>query len=243
MGHSLNRLTFAFLAIGLALLCIDVRAMSMSEDKCLDKKYSKAKLVTHYVIPFLKDYDHQICNRLEGTCIYQKSGELWLHNFGYTDQKLSSARCQNGYGNKKNCLHPCRTLAASMAHHQFGQIVFMKELVGLKCGNRDRDGFEMIHDGFMIVQDTGSPKHFNTTGRFDFFWGRCKNYRNGVCFEGPVDISTKVSNKNYCVAWDPRTPTKNVKVKEWFQKTVRREDYQRGDLGAQLDLDLDKLPK
>ena len=206
--------------------------------KCLDGKNERALLVTHYYVPLLKDYDHFNCDQLEGTCIYQKNGVPWLHNYGYQDQPLSEARCKNGYGNKQNCIHPCRSLAASMTHHTFGEIIFFKELVGMKCGNAKRDGVEFVHDGFMVVTDTGSPKHFNKRGRFDYFWGRCKNFKGGECFEGATDITAALSHKDYCMVWNPNTPSRNRDVKTGFIRKVKAEARKRGDKEAADDFDL-----
>lgn len=204
--------------------------------------FQKANLVTHYFIPLFEAYDDYHCDKLEGTCIYKKNGEPWLHNYGYPDQRLADARCKNGYGNNQNCLNPCRVLAASMKHHTYGEIIYMPELVGKRCGNLARDGFEIpVHDGYMIVMDTGSPKHFNKQGRFDFFWGRCENNRGGLCFEGAVDISNKLSNSNYCIAWNPKDPKKNTKIKDEFIKKVRIEATLRRDYEAGKDFD--RLPK
>jgi hypothetical protein len=209
---------------------------------CLATKFAKTKLVTHYMIPLLDKYDHYVCDQLEGTCIYNKAGEPYLHNYGYPDEPLAQARCKNGYGNMKNCLHPCRVLAASMKHHRFGQIVFIKELVGKKCGNLERDGFEIVHDGYMVIADTGSPKHFNATGRFDFFWGRCKDDQGGVCKEGAAEeIANEASHSNYCIVWDPKKPKMNSNIKDVFTANVKAEARKRNDLEAAAEFDLDHL--
>lgn len=198
---------------------------------CLPGQSFTTKTVTHYYVPLLERYDDFTCDQMEGTCIYKKNGVEWLHNFGYADQKLSQARCKNGYGNSSNCLNPCRTIAASMTHHRWGEIVFIKALVGKKCGMR-RDGTEMIHDGFVMVGDTGAPSHFNAPGRFDFFWGRCKNKSNGVCHEGAVGLSDPSSNSSYCKVWNPADPNTNADIREEFLEKVRQEALNRGDLGA-----------
>jgi len=199
---------------------------------CLAGTQAQTKQVTHYMIPLLSKYNHQICHLMEGTCIYLKNSVPYLHSYGYRDQPLAQARCKNGYGNKANCLHPCRTVAASMKHHRFGQVLFLKELVGQRCGNRKRDGFEMIHDGFVVVADTGSPKHFNAKGRLDFFWGRCKDRRSGICLEGAQNISQAVSKSSYCTVWDPAQPRKNQDLKSAFVRAVKAEALARGDKGA-----------
>ncbi len=207
--------------------------------KCLPGKSATLKLVSHYYVPLLEQYDDFTCNKMEGTCIYKKNGVPWLHNYGYEDQPLELARCKNGYGNVQNCLNPCRTVAASTRHHSSGEVFFIKELVGKKCGN-PRDGTEMVHDGFVVVGDTGSPKHFNAPGRFDFFWGRCQNKRDGVCFEGAQLISEGVSKTPYCMVWNPADPLKNEDIKLEFINKVKSEAIRRGDTGAADDFDLDK---
>ncbi|MGZ3723683.1 MAG: hypothetical protein ACXVA9_12160 [Bdellovibrionales bacterium] len=212
--------------------------MQAISPSCLPNTTLKTKEVTHYMIPLLDSYQDRVCNVIEGTCIYGKNGVDYLHNVGYPDILLANAHCKNGWGNKHNCLHPCRTLAASMKHHQFGQIVFMKELVGQKCGNLKRDGFEMIHDGYMVVLDTGSPVHFNAVGRFDFFWGRCKNQKGGECFEGAIPISSATTKTDFCTVWDPRNPKVNENIKNALVSQIKAEDHARGDIGAADDFAL-----
>jgi hypothetical protein len=206
---------------------------------CLPKKSFTAKKVTHYYVPLLKSFNAFVCNKMEGTCIYEKAGVQWLHNYGYKDQKLASSPCKNGFGNKKDCIHPCRVLAASMSHHRYGEIIYFPELVGKRCGNQARDGLEIVHDGYMVVLDTGSPKHFNAQGRFDFFWGRCKDRVSGICKEGALPVSDTLTNSPYCIAWDPGDALKNEIVKITFVNSVRNEAIARGDnlKGAGFDLD------
>lgn len=206
--------------------------------RCIPGTESTTKLVTHYYVPLLKKYDHKICELMEGTCIFLKNGVRYLHNYGYPQQKLSEARCKNGYGNTRNCLNPCRTLAASTVHHKSGQVVYIPELVGKKCGNLSRDGFEMIHDGFMVIGDTGSPRHFNAQGRFDFFWGRCEKTKNHECKEGPTAISAAITSSPYCTVWNPADPTVNQDVKSAFVSKVKSEALTRGDVGAADDFNL-----
>ncbi len=207
--------------------------------RCLPGKSATSKQVTHYYVPILDAYDHYTCDRMEGTCIYKKNGEQWLHNYGYQDQRLSEARCKNGYGHRSNCLNPCRTIAASTKHHRYGELIFIKSLVGKRCGS-ERDGTAMIHDGFVYVGDTGSPKYFNSKGRFDFFWGRCINRRNGVCLEGAVPISDSLSSSQYCIVWDPANPSRNADLRREFEQKVRLEAIAREDHGAAEDINLGK---
>jgi hypothetical protein len=226
---------------GTAQAVVDADSVNPAPPQCASHKFSKAKTITHYMIPLLDEYDHFQCDKLEGTCIYNKDGEAYLHNFGYADEPLSQARCKNGYGNMKNCLHPCRVVAASMEHHKFGEVLFIKDLVGKKCGNLERDGFEIIHDGYVVVYDTGSPVHFHSTGRFDFFWGRCKDSKNGVCNEGAEQVTQAISHGDYCVVWDPKNPRANSKYKTDFAQKVRAEAVARGDIEAAAEFNLDHL--
>lgn len=203
---------------------------------CLNGSQMNTKQVTHYMIPLLNSYNKFICDTMEGTCIYKKSGTQYMHNYGYPDELLAKERCKNGYGNSQNCLHPCRTLAASMKYHRFGQVVFIKELVGKKCGNLKRDGFELVHDGYMVIADTGSPKHFNAPGRFDFFWGRCANDKSGECMEGAIPISDATSDTPFCTVYDPSKPSENEDIRNMVLNKIRNEDLQRGDTGAAADV-------
>jgi hypothetical protein len=98
----------------------------------------------------------------------------------------------------------------------------------------------MIHDGYVVVADTGAPSHFNQPGRFDFFWGRCKDKSQGVCREGAETLSRAASNSPYCMAWNPMDPLKNIDIKVDFQNHVIQEAIDRGDQGAAADFDLDK---
>jgi hypothetical protein len=221
----------------LALISLPVFAQNIPV-KCIPGSEATTKLVTHYYVPLLEKYNHKICDLVEGTCIYKKSGKAYLHNYGYKDELLSTARCKNGYGNQRNCLNPCRTLAASTKYHKFGQIVFIPELVGKHCGNLKRDGFEMVHDGFMVVGDTGSPTHFNAQGRFDYFWGRCQKTKNHECLEGPSEISNDITGSPYCTVWDPSNPNTNQDVKSAFVSKVKAEAAERGDAGAVDDFNL-----
>ncbi len=217
---------------------LDVEAKAI-HPKCLPNKSATTKLVTHYYVPLLEVYDDFTCNKMEGTCIYKKNGVEWLHNYGYQDQPLEDARCKNGYGNVQNCLNPCRTIAASTKHHRSGEVIFIKNLVGQRCGSR-RDNTDMIHDGYVVVGDTGSQKHFNAPGRFDFFWGRCKDKSNGVCHEGALAISQAITKASYCMVWNPADPLKNEDIKVGFVTKVKREALRRDDYGAAEDFDLDK---
>lgn len=231
-------ISLAILAIASVVSAANDLSASAIHPRCLSGSSARTQTVTHYMIPLLERYDHQTCHLMEGTCIFKKSGVPYLYNFGHGETPLSQARCKNGYGNKNNCLHPCRTVAASMKHHRFGQVLYLPNLVGHKCGNKSRDGFEMIHDGFVVVGDTGSPKYFNKLGRLDFFWGRCANRKSGICREGAQPISDDATTSNFCMVWDPSRPNQNADIREDFIQQIKAEAIARGDKGAADDFDL-----
>lgn len=195
--------------------------------------------VTAYYIPLLNKYKKGPCKNMEGVCRYKKDGIEYLANYGQPTVKLKDAFCKNGigYGIKQNCTHPCRSLAASTRHHNGGEVIFFPELVGKTCGTgRNR----MIHDGFMVVNDTGDARRFNKEGRFDFFWGECKKFKKGVCLDpGAIEITRILSGNNYCRAWRAQDPLYNKNVKVAFYNAVRSEAIARGDNLAASAFDLD----
>lgn len=195
--------------------------------------------VTHYYVPLLKSFNKQTCHNMEGVCRFWKNGEEWIANYGHPSIPLREAWCKNGkgYGLTENCTHPCRSLAADPDYHRGGEIIFFPELVGMKCGTGKN---AMIHDGFMIVNDTGANKHFNHEGRFDFFWGECREKRDGICRDpGAIQISQKLSRSTYCRAWRPADPLANADIKLAFSNAVRTEAIARGDGNAAISFDMD----
>jgi hypothetical protein len=195
--------------------------------------------VTHYYVPLLKNYSSFECSQMEGVCRYWVNNVEYIANSGMPSVPLAKAECKNGvgYGRTWNCTHPCRSLAANPKFHRPGEIIFFPALVGKSCGSGQN---AMIHDGFMVVNDTGSPAHFNREGRFDFFWGECKNSHNGMCMDsGAIQISTLLSDSPYCRVWRPADPTYNEGIKIAFQTAVRTEALDRNDnrMAAAFDLD------
>lgn len=199
------------------------------------EKPKKTTKVTHYYVPILKNFDSQSCHFIEGVCHFQKNGVTHVYNYDggkkaspHKAVPLAKARCKSGigYGIQENCTHPCRSLAASVTHHKPGEVIFFKNLVGMRCGIGK---YAMIHDGFMIVNDTGAKKHFNHTGRFDFFFGPCRKKKNGICLEGGWDLSKVLTKSNYCRVWKPNAPTINTALKEKIYTVVRNEGIAKDD--------------
>lgn len=195
--------------------------------------------VTVYYVPLLKKFNAGPCHRMEGVCRFWKDGREYIANYGKPSVPLSAAFCKNGigYGLTRNCTHPCRSLAASTRHHRGGEVIFFPDLVGKSCGTGKN---KMVHDGFMVVNDTGHPKHFNAEGRFDFFWGECRRFRNGVCLDaGAREMSAILSGGRFCRAWRPHDPFHNSRLKTAVMNAVRTEAIVRGDIKAAAVFDLD----
>jgi hypothetical protein len=199
----------------------------------------RAGVVTHYYVALLAKFDKRICHEIEGVCRFWIGKTEYLASHGRPTEKYHEAYCKNGmgYGPKTNCLNPCRTLAANRDAHPPGEVLFFPELVGKKCGI----GLNaMVHDGFMVVHDNGALSHFNLEGRFDFFWGECRNSDNGVCRDpGAEEITKILSNSSYCRVWSPDDAKFNTHLKTALVNTVRVEAQSRGDNGSADSFDLD----
>jgi 3D (Asp-Asp-Asp) domain-containing protein len=71
--------------------------------------------------------------------------------------------CPQGMGAHNVCLDPYRSVAADPKFHKIGDVLYMPILKDQKLPNGE------IHDGYMIVRDTGGA--IKGEGRFDFFIG------------------------------------------------------------------------
>jgi hypothetical protein len=152
-------------------------------------------------------------------------------------------RCRNGFGyfGQPNmagtCLHPCRSLAADPRFHRPGEVIFFKNLVGLKCGSGAN---QMIHDGFMVVTDNGNPEVINIEGRFGTFWGRCQTEQNGFCLDdGAIAMDFALTFSEYCRTWRPQDPLHHSDLKLALYNQIRSEAAHRGDNQAASSFDLD----
>ncbi|QDG74419.1 hypothetical protein [Labrenzia sp. PHM005] len=203
--------------------------------------------VTHYYVPLLENDppNKRNCHSIEGVCKYISGGEKYIYNYTGEDapngsvfveyakrhsKLVSEAVCKHGkgYGIDTNCTHPCRSLAASTKHHRRGELLFFEELVGVECGSGKS---AMIHDGYAFVNDTGSPRHFNRTGRFDFFWGDCNSFNNdAVCLDGnALKIDRELDGAEYRLIWSPHLPERNKDIMKSVEKSVREEASKRED--------------
>jgi hypothetical protein len=169
---------------------------------------------------------------VEGVCRYWSNGVEYIANYGKPNVPLKSAYCKNGigYGLPANCTHPCRTLAAATGIYKGGEVLFFPELVGRQCGSGPN---KMIHDGFMVVNDTGAEKIFKHEGRFDFFWGECNKFKDGVCQDsGAREVAKALTHSAFCRVWRPGDPDYNAEIAIAFQNAIRTEAIARGDGNA-----------
>ena len=75
----------------------------------------------------------------------------------------SFTMCPQGMGAHNVCLDPYRSIAADPKFHKIGDVVYIPILKNQKLPDGE------IHDGYMIVRDTGGA--IKGEGRFDFFIG------------------------------------------------------------------------
>lgn len=138
---------------------------------------------------------------LQGSCYFLTSKDIRL--FAYsghvkvkipkTDKVVVEPRfkinqdlndCPYGMGAGKTCLDPYRSVAADKTFHKRGDVVYIPILDGQILPNGE------IHDGHMIVRDTGGA--ILGEGRFDFFIG-FDDYKNHLFTR--LNLSNK--NKNF----------------------------------------------
>ena len=222
-------------------------------------KVFKTNKVTHYYVPLLGSSppNKRNCHTIEGVCKYLIDGKAYIYNYtgesapggaafaAYAkdhDALVSEALCKHGkgYGINSNCTHPCRSLAASTTHHTRGELLFFPKLVGVACGSGNST---ITHDGYMLVNDTGAKRHFNRTGRFDFFWGDCNSFnQNAVCLDGnALAIDRDLDNAEYRLIWTPEAPDTNRDVARSFSATVRAEALKRGDGPEAIKFDIEEF--
>lgn len=75
----------------------------------------------------------------------------------------SFSMCPQGMGAHNVCLDPYRSIAADPKFHKIGDVIYIPILKDQKLPDGE------IHDGYMIVRDTGGA--IKGEGRFDFFIG------------------------------------------------------------------------
>lgn len=138
---------------------------------------------------------------LQGSCYFLTSKDIRLFAYsGHINVKLPNTDkivreprfkinqdlndCPYGMGAGKTCLDPYRSVAADKRFHKRGDVVYMPILDGQILPNGE------VHDGYMIVRDTGGA--ILGEGRFDFFIG-FDDYKDHLFTR--LNLSNK--NKNF----------------------------------------------
>ncbi len=94
----------------------------------------------------------------------------------------------------------------------------------------------------MFVNDTGAKSKFNHFGRFDFFWGDCREFRGGVCYDGNAHaIDALLDKAEFRIVWSPADPTSNREIMMKFSEQLRREAVAREDGPAAVAADLSEF--
>lgn len=126
------------------------------------------------VLETICEYDYKACIT-QGTCTVHSQGKITAYN--YHSQKEGRSRfmvvdlstCPFGYGARSTCLDPYFSVAADLNIYKLGDVIFVKKLVGVRIPTSE------VHDGFLIIRDSGGG--IVGPGRFDFYTGYL-NYLN-----------------------------------------------------------------
>ncbi|MEN0058176.1 MAG: 3D domain-containing protein [Bdellovibrio sp.] len=111
--------------------------------------------------------DFDLC-LMQGSCFVQTDDEVVSFNYhsvknGTHRFFISSMRCPYGFGARQDCMDPYFSVAADFNFYKVGDVIFVPRLIGAVMPNGE------VHDGFLIVRDTGSG--IIGANRFDFFTG------------------------------------------------------------------------
>ncbi len=107
---------------------------------------------------------------MEGTCALKAEPNYKIIN--YTHKVNGEPRftvldaktpCRFGYGVQNICLDPYYSVAADLAYHKAGEVIFIKEMRDVLLPNGER------HKGYFMVRDRGGA--IKGPNRFDFFTG------------------------------------------------------------------------
>jgi 3D (Asp-Asp-Asp) domain-containing protein len=114
---------------------------------------------------------------------------------------VTDNQCRYGFGRssdgvhsyKKMCLNPFYTLAADLKYYKLGDVLFFPDLKNVKLPNG------RIHDGYMIVRDSGGG--IKGEGRFDFFSGYFHYFNSENPF-AKLQLHTKTKKIKYFIITD-----------------------------------------
>lgn len=128
------------------------------------------------VLTVLCKDDYQNC-LLQGTCIVEEEKMIedkkvkteryisvqgkFENEYRFYIQKIEE--CKNGMGSRGACLDPFYSVAADLNFHNYGDVIYVPEVDGVKLPNGE------THPGYFIVRDEGGA--IKGRNRFDFFTG------------------------------------------------------------------------
>ena len=158
--------------------------------------------VTKFTQYFIKDVvgpNDRACTD-EGSCRFQnKDGEWLIKDVKEAPVLAADTACKFGRGINDACLMPCESIAADLRYHSFGDIIYISEFAGLKCGQFENK------NGRFFVNDRG--RDVKGKNRFDVFIGDCMKSKDGDCSDpDQQDIKLRVlTNKVYCKDESPQS--------------------------------------
>lgn len=123
-----------------------------------------------YFTPTVQNTCHSFkpCKKFRNKVHAQGSGRLTGNRLmTYTGKIISARNCDTSFGAAGKCLTPYISVAADPRFYSMGDIIEMPSLKGRILTLPD--GKEMIHPGYLIVQDVGGD--IKGKNRFDFYTG------------------------------------------------------------------------
>lgn len=140
----------------------------VDKKKCSANELADMKDPEGRILTTLCNEDFELC-LLQGSCFVEHEGKIKSFNYHskkkgehrFTEVNLS--KCPYGFGVKGHCLDPYFSVAADLTYYSLGDVIFVPRLQGALLPNGE------IHDGYLIVRDTGSK--IIGPLRFDFFTG------------------------------------------------------------------------
>lgn len=127
--------------------------------------------------------------KMEGSCQIERKGLIYSYNYrdsspGYpVFMDITHDECIFGFGVQDICLDPFYSVAADMAFHKPGDVIYVPKIDGVKLPSG------RVHNGFLIIRDRGGA--IKGQHRFDFFTG-------GYKFQDPLNPFSRLGlgNKN-----------------------------------------------
>ncbi len=152
---------------------------------------------TVYYVPHVRDFctTDTPCKSFQSAVRLQGSGTLTGNRLlTYTGRTLSMGNCGTAFGASGQCLKPFLSVAADPKYYRMGDIIEMPSLRGKSITLPD--GQELIHPGYLMVQDTGGA--IKGQNRFDLFTGSMgmRHPQNDFGLRG--DRETQMIDKNDC---------------------------------------------